>query len=191
MIKFQDSMIRNVLVALFGLEIVLGLVACTPTHYASGVRDSAGREQGLWKVHKASNGIVVGSANFVDGKLHGQVELFDAFYSDRPNVKVAQLSFHNGMLHGEYRLYYSGVSFAYAQGRLKTIGHALNNRFTGDFERYLPTGELQVRYKAKNEVVTKLFYGTWEDAQDQVVSDKKLIEEIYLPALLRFVRRHK
>lgn len=175
-------MLKRSLAWLVGVSAWFVLISCTPAFTGYGTRDAAGNAHGSWKIYKY--GWLRATGQFVDGKLNGQWQIFD-----EQGVKIADLPFSNGLLHGKYILYYGSAKFPEAAGRLKTIGHAEHGQFTGDFERYLPTGKLQVRYKAKNRIVTQLLFGTWADAQDQVWSDDDLIGNTFVNSILAAARQ--
>ena len=111
---------------------------------------------------------MLGQGKFIDNIPEGLWVIFDT-----KGKKVAELNYEKGCIDGPYRLWYGHKQEA---THIKTFGHGKNCKLEGDFERYLPNGDLLVRYKASAGVVTSVNAGSWANAEEQLQADAQLLQ---------------
>lgn len=147
-------------------------------HSGAGDLDDGGRALGNWTLFSDNNNSVFAKGSYLDGKPHGLWEIWD-----NAGVKNADLDFDYGQYTGTYTLYYTGYT-PEATGMVKTIGHAHNGEYSGDFTRYNPDGSVLVKYTALNNSVTTVEQGLRLDAEQQLAADMGLLN-VYQQAILK------
>ena len=158
------------LVCLAALAItVSGCIAARGGFYGVGPYNPRGVPEGEWTLYRYEGHPILGKGRLLNGEPHGNWTLWD-----QGGFKVAELSFSNGKLNGEYRFFYSSHT-PQAQNRLKTVGHQVMGQSIGVFERYLPDGKLLVKYRLMEEGKYQVLYGAWQDVAVQSEADKELL----------------
>jgi antitoxin component YwqK of YwqJK toxin-antitoxin module len=101
-----------------------------------------------------------------------------SFY-DSSGVKIATLPYRNGVLHGEYRFFYTGFNSAATRGLLKTIGHAKDGSLVGHFTRFGPDGTKASEYDFDGRQVTLVQAGSKSEAETQIAADARFLDTIF------------
>lgn len=157
------------LVCICLLLLLVEACAIGGSFYGVGNRNSRGLPEGAWTLYRHQGNPILGKGSFVNGEPDGAWTLWDA-----GGFKVAEISFTNGEVNGEYRFYYSSHT-PVAQNRLKTIGHQVMGQSLGLFERYLPDGKLLVKYRLMKDNKYEVIFGDWRDVAVQSEADKDLL----------------
>jgi hypothetical protein len=151
-------------------------------HYGIGQRDIEGKATGEWKLYAKANKSLFGEGRYVNGMPDGTWTLWDT-----GGTKNAELHFNNGVLNGEYRLFYSSFS-PEAAGKLKTIGHANQGLLDGVFRRYNADGTSFVEYSAMDESVSDVSVGSFNNANGQLSADRNLLD-LYIDTIVQIPQK--
>ena len=163
------------------LAIALGICSCSPysienppgSHmHGVGKKDAAGLASGNWQLYGSKPNQVVGRGRFVAGKAEGLWVIYDS-----NGTKIAEIPYHRGVPHGDYRLYFTSFSYQGAAGKIKTIGSLENGVLTGRSRRYEPYG-LVLDYRIENRRVVSAATGTRNQAEQMMEADRQYISLI-------------
>ncbi len=141
-------------------------------HYGEGKRNNQGEAHGAWTLYAKANNSVFAEGSYEQGK-----PVDDWLIKDTGGTKNAELEFSNGVLDGEYRLYYSSFT-PKASGKLKTIGHIKSGSPIGNFIRYKPDSTVLVEYQVKESGEIIAIKGSQEIAKRQRAADQRLLNGI-------------
>lgn len=154
------------------LSAMIALSSCANSPvYETGAKDAAGKEQGPYTIYSKANNMVLGKGQYRDGHPDGAWILWD-----NGGYKVAELNYKNGLMDGDYRIYYSHQE-PQAQNRLVSRGHLVNGRLGGGvFEAYDTSGHLTTRFTVQNDKVAQVLYGDPAIAYRQLPAELKILQ---------------
>ena len=153
--------------------VALFLTGCATSSQftAIGLRTATGISVGDFRITNAL-GRVQGQGRFQDGKMQGAWRFFDS-----SGVKVAEVSYANGVASGPFRTYYS--SFARdglsAAGKLESEGQFQNGNVIGQHIGYAPNGSIFTSAVFITSGAPCVTIGTVEQAKGTVQADIRFI----------------
>lgn len=135
---------------------------------AIGAKDSRGRAMGEYRIVNKIGG-TQSKGRFVAGFKKDWWTFWDS-----RGTRTAEIHYHENVASGEFRLFFSALTYPSAAGRLKTMGHATGGHIVGEHIGYDIDGRITSRAIFSPTGAVTASVGTVERARALAEADQRL-----------------